>query len=287
LKEVKPMLKDVTFGQYYPTKSFVHNLDPRTKLLFLIAYIVALFLANNFYGLAVCAIFVLVMVIFSRVPFGSVLRSVKGIIVILIFTSILNLFFHGGDNVLWTWWVIKITLEGVLFAVFLMIRLVLLVLGSAILTLTTTPVNLTDGLESLLKPLNLVKFPVHALALIMSIALRFIPTLMDETNRIISAQKARGADFETGNIFKRVKAMIPILIPLLISAFRRAEELGDAMDARCYSNTRNRTKYKKLKLTWRDGVAALFAAALIAGVVLLNIYAYQIFPQIYEYVVIT
>ena len=159
-------------------------------------------------------------------------------------------------------------------------------LGSALLTLTTTPVSLTDGLESLLKPLKYIKFPVHALALIMSIALRFIPTLMDETNRIISAQKARGADFETGNLIKRVKAIIPILIPLLISAFRRAEELGDAMDARCYTNSPNRTKYKKLTFGWRDLVAALVGAALIAGVVLFNVYAYDIFPPAYPYVVI-
>jgi energy-coupling factor transport system permease protein len=280
------MLNDVTFGQYYPTKSFVHNLDPRTKLLFLIAYIVALFITKTFYGLALCAILLVIMILASRVPLKSVLRSVKGIVFILIFTSILNLFFHGGDTILWCWWKIKIYLEAVLFAVFLMFRLIMLVLGSAVLTLTTTPVNLTDGLESLLKPLTWIKFPVHALALIMSIALRFIPTLMDETNRIIAAQKARGADFETGNIFKRVKAMIPILIPLLISAFRRAEELGDAMDARCYSNTKHRTKYKKLKLSWRDLIAALYAAAMIAGVVLFNIYAADIFPQIYQYVVV-
>jgi energy-coupling factor transport system permease protein len=205
---------------------------------------------------------------------------------LLIFTSILNLFFHGGTTLLVEWGIIKIYLEGVLYAIFLMFRLFLLVMGSAILTLTTTPVNLTDGLESLLKPLNLVKFPVHALALIMSIALRFIPTLIDETNRIIAAQKARGADFETGNIIKRVKAIIPILIPLLISAFRRAEELGDAMDARCYSASKNRTKYKVLKFSWRDAVAAFVAAALIAGVVLFNIYASAICPQIYSYVVI-
>jgi energy-coupling factor transport system permease protein len=281
------MLNDVTFGQFYPTTSFVHNLDPRTKLLFLIAYIVALFLANTFYGMALCIILLLVMILASRVPFGKVMKSVKGIIILLIFTSVLNLFFHGGETLLAEWWIIKIYLEGVLFAVFLMLRLVLLVLGSAILTLTTTPVNLTDGLESLLKPLTYIKFPVHALALIMSIALRFIPTLIDETNRIISAQKARGADFETGNIFKRIKAIIPILIPLLISAFRRAEELGDAMDARCYSNTPNRTKYKKLQFSWRDLVAAIYAAILVAGVVLFNVYAYQIFPEIYSYMVIS
>jgi energy-coupling factor transport system permease protein len=280
------MLNDVTFGQYYPTKSFVHSLDPRTKLLFLIAYIVALFIAKTYYGLVLCTALLVITVIASRVPLRSVLKSVKGIIFLLIFTSILNLFFHSGENLLWQWGIIKIYLEGVLFAIFLMVRLILLVLGSAILTLTTTPVNLTDGLESLLKPLTWIKFPVHALALIMSIALRFIPTLIDETNRIISAQKARGADFETGNIFKRIKAIIPILIPLLISAFRRAEELGDAMDARCYSNSKHRTKYKKLKLTWRDIVAWIFAAALITGAVLFNIYAYRICPEIYQYVVV-
>lgn len=280
------MLNDVTFGQYYPAKSFVHSVDPRTKLLFVIAYIVALFLVKSFYGIALCAVMLVLIIFASRVPFKSVLRSVKGIIFILLFTSVLNLFFHSGERLLWHWGIIKIYLEGVLFAVFLMFRLVLLVLGSAALTLTTTPVNLCDGLESLLKPLKLIRFPVHALALIMSIALRFIPTLIDETNRIISAQKARGADFETGNIFKRVKAIIPILIPLLISAFRRAEELGDAMDARCYSDSKNRTKYKKLKFGWRDAVAALYAGAILAGAVLFNIYAYEVCPAIYQYVVV-
>ena len=279
------MLNDVTFGQYYPAQSFAHRLDPRLKLLMLIAYIVALFIAKTFYGLALCALFAVFAVFISKVPFGAVLRSVKGVIFLLAFTAVLNVFFHGGENVLVQWGVIRICLEGVLFAVFLMIRLAFLVIGSALLTLTTTPVSLTDGIESLLKPLTWVKFPVHALALIMSIALRFIPTLIDETNRIISAQKARGADFESGNIVKRVKAIIPILIPLLISAFRRADELGDAMDARCYTNSPHRTKYKKLTFTWRDLVAAVAAAALIAGVVLFNVYAYDICPAAYGYVV--
>ena len=279
------MLNDVTFGQYYPAQSFAHRLDPRLKLLMLIAYIVALFVAKTFYGLALCALFAVFAVFISKVPFGAVLRSVKGVIFLLAFTAVLNVFFHGGENVLVQWGVIRICLEGVLFAVFLMIRLAFLVIGSALLTLTTTPVSLTDGIESLLKPLTWVKFPVHALALIMSIALRFIPTLIDETNRIISAQKARGADFESGNIVKRVKAIIPILIPLLISAFRRADELGDAMDARCYTNSPHRTKYKKLTFTWRDLVAAVAAAALIAGAVLFNVYAYDIWPAAYGYVV--
>ncbi len=280
------MLNDVTFGQYYPAQSFVHKLDPRLKLLFLIAYIVALFISQTFYGLAACALVLVAAIVASRVPFGSVMRSVKGILFLLVFTSVFTLFFHGGETLLWGWSVFNIYLEGVLATVFLIFRLFFLVMGSAILTLTTTPVNLTDGLESLLKPLTLIKFPVHALALIMSIALRFIPTLMDETNRIIAAQKARGADFESGSIFKRVKAIIPILIPLLISAFRRAEELGDAMDARCYTGGNKRTKYKKLKFGFRDLIAAIIGAALVAGAVLLNIYAYDIFPAIYTYVVI-
>ena len=278
------MLNDVTFGQYYPSRSFVHRLDPRTKLLALIAYIVMLFVANNFYSLFACFFLLCVTVAAARLPLGSVLRSVKGIIFILALTSVLNLFFHGGERLLWQWWKIKIYYEGVIFTVFLMLRLIFLVLGSSVLTLTTTPVYLTDGIESLLKPLKYIKFPVHELALIMSIALRFIPTLIDETNRIISAQKARGADFESGNIFKRIKAIVPILIPLLISAFRRAEELGDAMDARCYSGSKNRTKYKKLHFGGRDIVAFTAFAVLIAGVILLNIYAASIFPQIYGYI---
>ena len=279
------MLNDVVFGQYYPAKSFVHRADPRIKLLALIAYIVALFLAKNFYSMAACVIVLIAAIIASRVPVGSVLRSIKAIIVILIFTAVLNLFFHGGERLLTPeGFFIKIYLEGVIFTIFFVLRLFFLVMGSALLTLTTTPVELTDGIESLLTPLKWIKFPVHELALIMSIALRFIPTLIDETNRIISAQKARGADFESGNIFKRIKAIVPILIPLLISAFRRAEELGDAMDARCYSSSKNRTKYKKLKFAWRDLIIFLIYAALIAGVILLNIYASRILPEIYEYI---
>lgn len=278
------MLNDVIFGQYYPAKSFVHRADPRIKLLALIAYIVALFVANNFYSLALGFIVLVITVIASRVPVGSVLRSVKAILILLVFTAILNLFFHGGSNLLWQWSFIKIYREGVIFTIFFVLRLFFLVMGSALLTLTTTPVELTDGIESLLMPLKWIRFPVHELALIMSIALRFIPTLIDETNRIISAQKARGADFESGNIFKRIKAIVPILIPLLISAFRRAEELGDAMDARCYSGSKNRTKYKKLKFGWRDIIVTLLFAGLITGVILLNIYADTIFPEIYEYI---
>ncbi len=278
------MLNDVTFGQYYPAQSFVHKLDPRCKIIALITFIVLLFVANNFYSLAACALIIGASIAAARVPLGRVLKSVKGILFILAFTAVLNLFFHGGEHLLCSWWIIKIYREGIIFTVFFVLRLFFLVMASSVLTLTTTPVSLTDGIESLLKPLKWVKFPVHELALIMSIALRFIPTLIDETNRIIAAQKARGADFESGNIFKRIKAMIPILIPLLISAFRRADELGDAMDARCYSGSKNRTKYKKLKFGVRDAVSLLIVAALIAGVVLLNIYWAQIFPQINDFI---
>ena len=278
------MLNDVTFGQYYPAKSCIHNLDQRTKLLFLIVYIVMLFVAQTFYGMLLNLIVLMAAVGLARVPFGSVLRSVKGILFILILTSVLNIFFHGVDHVLVDLGAASITRESVVFTVFLLLRLFLLVMASAVLTLTTTPVRLTDGIESLLTPLKWIKVPVHELAMVMSIALRFIPTLIDETNRIIAAQKARGADFESGNLIKRIKAVIPILIPLLISAFRRADELGDAMDARCYSGSRNRTKYKKLRFGTGDLVALIVAAALIAGVVLFNIYAEQIWPQIYEYI---
>ncbi len=266
------MLNDVTFGQYYPAQSFVHRMDPRTKILALIAFIVLLFVSSNFYSLLACVLVISIALAAARVPFGRVLKSVKGIIFIVVFTAVLNLFFHGGETVYAQWWIFKITREGIINTVFLTSRLFFLVMASSVLTLTTTPVALTDGIESLLKPLKYIRFPVHELALI------------DETNRIISAQKARGADFESGNLFKRIKAIVPILIPLLISAFRRADELGDAMDARCYSGSKNRTKYKKLKFGGRDIVALLVFALLIAGVVLLNIYWAQIFPLINDYI---
>lgn len=269
------MLNDVTFGQYYPVKSFVHNMDPRAKLVFMIAYIVAIFLAKNFFSLAAVTAFLILIVLLSRVPFGRVLRSVKMILFLIVFTAVLNLFFYSSSSqlhMIWQWKFLAISWESVINMIFLAMRLFLLVMGTSVLTLTTTPVALTDGIESLLTPLKWIRFPVHELALIMSIALRFIPTLMDETNRIIAAQKARGANFETGGLIKRAKAVIPVLIPLLVSAFRRAEDLGDAMDARCYSGAKGRTKYKKLVFTWRDALGLIFLAGLITGVVFLNLY---------------
>ena len=272
-------MKDVSFGQYYPVKSFVHNMNPALKILFLIAYIVAIFLATNFYGLAACAFVLLLIIIFSRVPFLKILRAVRGVLFLVIFTAVINVLFHGGEEaywngpaVYWQWKVFAITQEGIVFSLFLIIRLVLLVTCSSLLTYTTSPVALTDGIEVLLTPLKWIRFPVHELALIMSIALRFIPILMDETERIKNAQKARGADLERGGLMKRAKAFIPILVPLLLSAFRRADELGDAMDARCYTGGKKRTKYKKLRLTWRDLIGFFVGAALVTGVVLLRVY---------------
>ncbi len=278
-------MNDVTFGQYYPRKSFVHSLDPRVKLLALIAFIVLLFCSFNFLSLILCAIVLFAAIGFAKLPLGSVFRSIKAVIFILVITAILNVLFHSGDHPLYEYGVIHITVEGIIFTVFLCLRLLFLVMASAVLTLTTTPVALADGIESLLGFLKVVHFPVRELALVISIALRFIPTLMDEVHRIINAQKARGADFDTGNIFKRIKALIPVLIPLLVSAFMRAADLADAMDARCYSGSDKRTRYKKLKFSWRDLVATIIFALLIAGVVLFNIYGSSIVPaDIYQYI---
>lgn len=265
------MGKDISFGQYYPRESFVHRLDPRTKLVLVVAYIVAVFLCSNYYSYLAVIVFVLGVTVLSRVPLKSVLKSVRGILFLVLFTALINVFFHtSGERVFqdvsWLTW-LPITWDGLDFAAKLALRLIILVVGTSLLTLTTTPMALTDGLESLMKPLKVIKFPVHDVALIMSIALRLIPSLMEEVNKIIMAQKARGASFDTGNLFKRIKAMLPILIPLFVSAFRKAEELALALDARCYSATEKRTKMKKLKFSWRDAVAAIFMALFIALVV--------------------
>lgn len=266
-------MKDVSFGQYYPAKSFVHKMDARIKILLSIGYIVAVFLVQNyqFMGFACAFLFVILASIFSKVPFLRVLKSIKGIMVFIILSAVLQLFFNQTGKVVVQWEFITLTDGGLLNAGFIVARITLVVLGASLLTLTTTPVEISDGIESLLAPLKVVKFPVHEFALIMSIALRFIPTLLDETDRIIKAQKARGANFESGNVLKRAKALVPVLIPLLISSFRRADELADAMDARCYSGSKNRTKYKKMSLSWRDAIGTLIVGGLIAGVVILNV----------------
>ncbi len=263
-------MKDVTLGQYYPAQSFVHKLDARVKILLTIAFIVAVFLVKSYYflGFGACLVYVVVASLLTKVPFGRVLKSIKAVIFFVVFSALLQVFFNKNGTPLWEGGFI--TDEGLVNAGFITLRILLMVLGASLLTLTTSPVEIADGLESLLSPLKLIKFPVHEFALIMSIALRFIPTLLNETDRIIKAQKARGADFEGKNLFKRAKALIPVLIPLLISSFRRADELADAMDARCYSGSKNRTKYKKMQVSYRDLLATVFTVGLIVGVVMLN-----------------
>lgn len=266
-------MKDFSFGQYYPTNSFVHKMDARVKILAVVAYIVAVFLvqAFQFMGFVACLLFVLITTWTARIPFRKVLRSAKGILFFIILSAILQLIFNNDGKVLLDLGFMKITDVALVNAGFLIARITLIVLGASLLTLTTSPVEIADGIESLMLPLKFIKFPVHEFALITSIALRFIPTLLDETDRIIKAQKARGADFESGNIFKKAKALIPVLIPLLLSSLRRADELADAMDARCYSGSKNRTKYKKMTLTWRDLIGVILIAGLITGVVFLNV----------------
>ena len=266
-------MKDVSFGQYYPATSFVHKMDARIKILLVVAYIVGVFLIKQFQfmGFLACLLFVLLATIFSKVPIFKVLKSLKAILFLIILSAILQLFFNQSGKVVFEWNFIRITDFGLLNAGFIIARITLVVLGASLLTLTTSPVEIADGIEGLLFPLKWIKFPVHEFALIMSIALRFIPTLLEETDRIVKAQKARGSDFESGNVFRRVKALIPVLIPLLISSFRRADELADAMDARCYSGSKNRTKYKKMTLTWRDLLGVIMVAGLITGIVFLNL----------------
>ena len=246
------MFRDVTFGQYYPSDSFVHKMDARVKLLLNLVYLVGIFFVVSFVGFAWITLFLLVAILASRVPVRNVLKSVKGVLFLLFFTVILNIFFTKGNNLLVKWWIIEIYAEGLIFAGKMFLRLSYLVIGSSILTLTTTPVDLTHALESLLKPLTWIKVPVHDLALIMSLALSLIPSLINETDRIIRAQKARGADFDTGGLIKRAKAFVPILIPLLVSSFRRAEELAFAMNSRCYEGATHRTCMRVMKLSWRD-----------------------------------
>lgn len=264
------MGRDITFGQYYPTDSFLHKLDPRVKFLLMVAYIVAVFLVQNLFGFVAIILWLLIVVLVSKVPPLKVLKSLKAIIFIVIFTAILNVFFNTSGEILWQWRKIIISTGGIELAIKVVLRMVLLVGGTSMLTFTTTPMELTDGLESLMTPLKWIKVPVHDIAIIMNISLKFIPILTEEVDKITMAQKARGASFDEGGLITRAKALIPILIPLFVSAFRRADELALALDARCYNATPNRTKYKLLKVTWRDIIAALFTAILVVIVVAVN-----------------
>ena len=264
------MLKDITLGQYFPGNSAIHRLDPRTKLVMLVVYIVALFLAVSWISYGVMLAFLLISIAISRVPAKAFLKGMKPLIFILVFTGILNLLYTGGETVLVQFWVITITLEGIIRAFFMVARILMLIASTFLLTYTTSPIALTDGLESLLSPLKKIKVPVHELSMMMCIALRFIPTLIEETDKIMSAQKARGADFESGKLMERVKALVPILVPLFISAFRRADELATAMECRCYQGGEGRTKMKQLHYMARDFYCFIIGTALIAGVCVLR-----------------
>ena len=264
------MLKGVTIGQFFPGESFLHKLDPRMKLILTFSLIVILFVAQGFVSLGVILCFVAAALMASGVRPGMLLRGLKPVYFIVIFTFVLNVFFQNGGNPVVQLGFIKITDEGLKNAFFLAARLVLLVTCSQMLTLTTSPIALTDGLESLMRPLKVIRFPAHEIAMMMSIALRFIPTLMDEADKIMKAQKARGADFESGNLIQRAKAMVPLLVPLFVGAFRRAEDLALAMEARCYRGGAGRTRMRQLKYGYRDGIALGILAALLAVILVLN-----------------
>ena len=266
------MLKDITLGQFFPGKSPIHRLDPRTKLVVLLLYIVLLFVASNWISYAVMAVFLVASVKLSTIPFRSIVRGMKPVVFILVFTGILNLFFTKGGTVLVSFWGLTITTVGLERALFMITRILMLITGTFLLTYTTSPISLTDGLESLMKPLKKLRVPVHELAMMMCIALRFIPTLIEETDKIMSAQKARGADFESGNLVQRAKALVPILVPLFISAFRRADELATAMECRCYQGDVGRTKMKLLRFSRLDLHAFVVSFCLTAVMVTLKIH---------------
>ncbi len=264
------MLKDVTLGQYFPGDSLIHRLDPRTKLIMVVVYIVALFLATSWLSYGLVIAFLAVCIKISTIPLKSITRGLKPVLMIVVFTGILNLFFTPGTHEIVKIFGFSLTWEAVERAAQMILRIMLLISGTFLLTYTPSPNALTDGLENLLNPLKKIKFPVHELSMMMCIALRFIPTLIEETDKNMSAQKSRGADFETGSIMDRARALVPILVPLFISAFRRADELAIAMECRCYQGGEGRTKLKQLHYTQLDFIAYGVGAALILGVLLLS-----------------
>lgn len=266
------MIRDITIGQYYPADSPIHKIDARVKIVITLSYILSLFIIESFIGYAFVIASLAVIIKMSKVPFKFMVKGLKSLIFIIVFTAIINLFVTKGETPLFTVWRFTVTLEGVYFAIKMCLRIVLLIIGSSILTLTTTPIKLTDGIESLLKPLSKVGVPAHDIAMMMTIALRFIPTLLDETDKIIKAQQARGADFDTGNLVNKAKALVPILVPLFISAFRRADELAMAMEARCYAGGGQRTRMNVMKITSIDYVASAVFAIYFAVLVAIRIF---------------
>ena len=264
------MLKDITLGQYFPGNTVAHKLDPRTKILLVVLYIVALFCAKSLLTYGLMALCLAVCVRISKVGVKQLVRGLKPVLVIIIFTGILNLFFTPGDRYIFEWGFLHVSDTGLRSAVFMVLRIMLLIMGTFLMTYTTSPISLTDGLERLLNGLKKLHVPVHELAMMMSIALRFIPTLIEETDKIMSAQKARGADFETGNIFQRAKALVPILVPLFISAFRRADELATAMECRCYHGGEGRTALRVLRYKAADYAVLAGFVVLTAGIIVLK-----------------
>ncbi|MDE6758966.1 MAG: energy-coupling factor transporter transmembrane protein EcfT [Clostridia bacterium] len=264
-------MRDITFGQYYPVASSIHKIDARIKILVTLLFMITVFFIVSYSAFAFMFFMLALVIAISHVPYKIVLKTIKGILFLLIFTALINIFFTSSGNVLVSTRILSITDQGINFAIKMALRFTLLVLGSSILTLTTTPTELTDALEYLLKPLKIIKIPVHDLAIIMSIALRFIPGLVEETDKIMMAQKARGANLDSGNLFKKIKAMLPVLIPLFVSAFRRADELADALDARCYNASPTRTKMKVFKVKASD-IAAFVGFAILMTMILLDKY---------------
>ena len=264
------MIRDITIGQYYPGKSLLHKIDPRMKLILTFAIIIVIFLCKNFFSLGIIAVTAVMAAIISRVPAKMILKSLKPIVIILIFTAVLNIFYTQGGDTWFEWKFIKLTEKGVFTAIFTMVRIVSLVTISSLLTYTTTPTMLTDAIERVLSPLKIFKIKVHTLAMMMTLALRFIPTLIEEIDRIMNAQKARGADLETGGIIQRAKALVPIFIPLMVSSFRRAYELAFAMTCRCYTGGEGRTRMKQMKLKALDFFALIACVAITAGIIVLN-----------------
>ncbi len=263
-------MRDVAFGQYYPTDSILHRLDPRSKIVMLITFMVLVFCAFNYASLALTALSVLCIILLSNVPFKMYLKSLKMIIIIVLITSALNLFYGTGEPLV-EFWIFKITLSGINNSVFITVRIICLILLSSVLTFTTSPTDLTDALERLMKPLTVFHVKVHEIAMMMTIALRFVPLLLEETDKIMAAQKARGADMESGNLKQRIKALIPVLIPLFVSAFRRAYELAVAMECRCYQGGQGRTRMKVLHMKKQDYISIVVVVFLIVGVVLCNV----------------
>lgn len=264
------MIRDITIGQYYPAQSSVHRLDPRVKIICTLIFLVSLFVQNSLLGYAVATIFLMIVIKASQVPLKFMLKGLKAIVILLLFTVVMNLFLTKGGETLVHFWIFTITEQGLRVSVFMAIRLIYLIVGSSLMTLTTTPNSLTDGIESVLKPLNKINVPVHEIAMMMSIALRFIPILLEETDKIMKAQIARGADLESGNIIQKTKAMVPILVPLFVSAFRRANDLAMAMEARCYCGGEGRTKMKPLVYEKRDYLAYTFSIFYLVVVIIVG-----------------